>query len=93
MDTRAAILQAAEQMDERRFTMFRLRMGMLRPRIRREIELCMADEAIRAGIIEPSALEDGVVGDWTDFFDWVIQNWPAILEMILEIISIFSMFA
>ena len=94
MDTRQALIKAAEQLNERRFTQFRLRMGLLRPRIRREIELCLADEAIRAGVIEPGNLtDDGIVGDWTDFFSYIIENWETVLQMVMDIITIFSMFA
>ena len=30
-----------------------------------------------------------VVGGWQDLFEWFLENWPAILEMILAIISLF----
>ena len=93
MNTREAIFKAAAENDCSRFTMLRLRFGMMRPRVRREIELCLADAALRAGVIPPQSIgDDGTVGDWTDFFDWFIENWPAILDMIMQIIQIFSMF-
>ena len=30
------------------------------------------------------------VGSWLDIFDWIMSNWPAIMEMIMQIISMFN---
>jgi len=60
------------------------------------LEAELTDMALRAGAIPPSATFDVVggtkifVGAWTDLFDWIIENWPAIMEMILSIISLFA---
>ena len=67
-----------------------------------ELEAQLTYKAMRAGALPPEnqigatydSFYNGQVviygGVWTDFFDWIIQNWPAIMEMILSIISLFA---
>lgn len=60
------------------------------------LEAELTDMAFRAGALPPEASFETVGGlriyggPWTDLFDWIIQNWPAIMEMILSIISLFA---
>lgn len=50
-------------------------------------------EQVEAGLVKlpvsASVVGGVLVGSWQDLFDWFIQNWPKILEMILAIISLF----
>ena len=61
------------------------------------LEAELTDMAMRVGAIPPEGdmykTYGGVpifVGAWTDIFDWIINNWPAIMEMIMQIISLFA---
>lgn len=63
------------------------------PDLRYELELALTETAAEAGAIPPEARDQttGVyVGDWQDLFQWFLDNWPAILEMIMQIISLFN---
>lgn len=60
---------------------------VLRRRLERNgplTRLCMRRAA------DKFAEEGGDVGDVQAFLDWLIKNWPAILEMIKSIIALFA---
>jgi hypothetical protein len=71
-----------------------LRVCLIRPAKRHQLEAAMTEMALEAGAIalEGSSVVDGVyVGDWgaPGFLTWIIDNWPKIMEMILAIIALF----
>lgn len=48
---------------------------------------------VEAGLVKlpvgASVVAGVLVGGWQDLFQWFLDNWPAILEMIMAIISLF----
>jgi hypothetical protein len=58
---------------------------------RRQLEHELTTMASTAGAIPPQSVgSDGVyVGAWQDLFQWFLDNWESILELILRIISFF----
>jgi hypothetical protein len=60
------------------------------------LEAELTDIAMRSGQLPPTGTiaEYGnvpiFVGAWTDLFDWILTNWPAIMEMIMQIINLFA---
>ena len=53
-------------------------------------ERLMEDVKTGAVTIPPAAIVGGVfVEDWRELFEWIIEHWPEILEMIIAIISLF----
>ncbi len=66
---------------------FRQIRGLLNDRSARE---AVADLAVDCDAAYCEGLPEGQVGDWQTFLDWLIENWPEILEMIMSIIDLFA---
>lgn len=71
-----------------------LRICLLRPVKRHQLEAALTEFAVEAGVIPLTGdlVQDGVyVGDWgaPGFLQWILDNWPKIMEMILAIIALF----
>lgn len=60
--------------------------------MRYELELALTEKALAMGIIQPEGIEGTGVygGPWTDFLDWIINNWDEIFRIIMTIIDLFS---
>jgi hypothetical protein len=77
----------------------KIRSALRTPEMREEIEYSLSQrlyEAIVVGDVAiPAAGEElfssaGIyVGSWQDLLQWILDNWPAILEMIMQIIALF----
>lgn len=75
-----------------RFIM-RLKLRSMSRKQRRQLEQEVTGLLVASGHTLPvnaTVGSDGIlVGDWQDLLDWFMENWPAILEMILTILAIF----
>ena len=90
----AAMREQGHGLGERLLMSLRLRVLSRDKRL--ELERAIAAKLaqdVEGGLVSlpvGSAIEGGVyVGDWRDLFEWFMENWPAILEMILAIIALF----
>lgn len=49
--------------------------------------------AVRRGVLDQAEaeaiLKEVEDRDWIDFLEWLMENWPEILEMIMAIIALF----
>lgn len=69
-----------------------VRIALLRPRKRQELELALTQLACETAAIPVAGdqIVEGVyVGSWQDLFQWILENWPKIIEMIMAIIALF----
>lgn len=73
-------------------TRFKVWMAMRDAETRYELELALTEKALEMGVIQPEGCDDvGVYGNpWTDFLDWVIENWDEIFRIIMMIVDIFT---
>lgn len=71
-----------------------LRLRVLPQNKRQELEQAVTDllvAHVNAGLVTlPVSVSTGVVvGSWQDLFEWFLENWSAILDINLAIISLF----
>lgn len=70
----------------------RTRMALLSWEDRAELERQLTAKAMEMGALPkegPNIVNGIYVGSWLDLFDWFINNWETILEIILAIIAVF----
>jgi hypothetical protein len=77
----------------------KIRSALRKPEMREEIEYSLSQrlyEAIVVGEVALAVSDDELfssagiyVGSWQDLLQWILDNWPAILEMIMQIIALF----
>lgn len=75
------------------FQRIRIMSSMRDDMIQEEVEYTLSLMLQASGKVRGDMFnESGIfVGNWlTDVFDWVIENWDAILEMVITIISLFA---
>ncbi len=68
-----------------------IRVCLMVPRWREELERKVTQAAIASGAIRPQDCgEDGLyAGDWMDIWDWLWEHREEILDFIMTIISLF----
>ena len=71
--------------------MMRLQLRRLNSMQRLYLERDMTDLLVGAGVVGDSLIVGGVlVGSWIDFLDDLLEMWPRILEVIMQILDIFN---
>jgi len=73
----------------------RILRAMQDPLIRQEVETAVTRMALDAGAIPPESTDvtaEGIyVGNWlTDLLEWILENAPAIIELVITIIGLFT---
>lgn len=72
----------------------RIRRAMRDEELREEIEYSLSQMVRESGMVAGDQFdsETGIfVGNWlTDLFDYIINNWESILEMVMTIIMLFA---
>lgn len=72
---------------------FMVRFNRASQDVRQEVEKELTRLAVLAGAIPPTGpqIVDGIyVGSWLDLFEWFLENLPAILEAIMQILDLFT---
>jgi len=71
--------------------MMRLQLRRLSSMQRLYLERDMTDLLIEARVVGDSLIVGGVlVGNWIDFLDNLLEMWPRILEVIMQILDLFN---
>lgn len=88
-----AMAKAVDEKSPGFFDRLSIRIALLRPRKRYQLEKELTRQCMLAGVIpyESTEIADGVfVGNWlVEIFDWIIANWETVLEIISAILLFF----
>lgn len=63
---------------------------LLMPRKRRELERALTEMAVATGAVRPQSTKDAAfAGDWRDIAEWLWEHRQEILDFVMTIISLF----